>query len=118
MYLRRGIDIAPLCAALNPGDALFCIDGDAAQAAQIKHQRALANSMARNIVPARLDRYGKPFLAGPFHAFANIGDGRAVQDSRRPAVDHGIPDNPCLIVARIACTQQPVIDGTIGDIFS
>ncbi len=100
--LGRRVDVGEQRAGLDTGGAGSGVDRDMLHGREIEHQPAVADGIPADIVAAALDRGEQPMLGGKADRAGDIGGGPAAHDEARPAVDHGVPDGPRLVIAGIA----------------
>ena len=62
--------------------------------------------MAGDAVPTPLDRQRELMVAGMMHGHDDIISPRALDDRRRPPIDHGVEDPPRSVVALVAAGHE------------
>ena len=96
--LRLFVELAERDAGLNPRGLLLRVDADGAHRRQVDKEPALANRVAGNVVATAAHRHEQTVVAGKTHRPHHVACTAAAHDRARPAVDHGVPDRPRLVV--------------------
>ena len=95
----RGVDVAEPAAAARVHQLALRIDRDLAQPGQVDGQAAVRHGLARHVVAAAADRGRQAVLAGHVDRGHHVLRAGAAQDQAGAPVDHGVPDQPGLLIA-------------------
>jgi hypothetical protein len=101
VLLCDAVDVPEAAPAAGAHDAPFGIDLDLAQLRQVDHDRAVADRVPRDLVAAAANGDRKLVLAREAHGLDHVRRSGDAHHERRPAVDHAVPDAPCLVVALV-----------------
>ena len=104
------VDVAEQAAAARVHQLAFGIDGHLAQAGQVDGQAAVRHGLARHVVAAAADRGRQPVLAGHGDRGHHVLGAGAAQDQAGPPVDHGVPDQPRLLVVRVVRADDVALE--------
>src|SRR5262245_10314324 len=104
--LRLTVEFAPRDSTLSARCAAYRIDVNALHERQIKHQSALANSPAGNIMTAATHRQFEPMSAREVYRVNNVGVAHAAGNQRGPTIDQTFGYPPYLIVPGVIGTQE------------
>jgi hypothetical protein len=86
----------------NSGSAGSGIDTDGTHLRKVDQEPAFTDGIPGDVVAAAANRKQEAMLAREPNRSNDVRGASATDNSARVAVDHGIPDRACLIVARLA----------------
>ena len=99
--LRLLVEVRERAAGLDPGGASDRVDAHRAQRRQVDQEPAVADGVAGDVVAAAAHRDQQFVLAREVNRADDVGGPGAADDHARPAIDHGVPDRPCRVVAGV-----------------
>src|SRR5262249_60330535 len=111
------VEFAPRVSALSTRCAADRIDVNALHERQVKHQSALANSPAGNIMTAATHCQFEPVSAREVYRVNDVGVAHAAGNQRGPTIDQTVVYPPYLIVPGVIGTQEHAREahGQVGD---
>ena len=99
--LGLAVQVADGHAALRPDRSRAGVDPHGAHRRQVDDQAAVADGVARHVVPAAAHGDRQTVLAPEGHGGPNVGDPDALHDEPRALVHHAVPHRAGLVVAGI-----------------
>ena len=109
MLHRGAVERAEERPALHPRAAALGIDTDAAHRGQVDLEPVLRDAEAEHAVPAAAHADLEVLLAAVADRLGHVVRARAADDRPRPAVDHGVPHRPGLVVSGSAFDEEAAL---------
>jgi hypothetical protein len=110
MLHRGSIERAEQRSAPHPGTTALRIDAHTAHRGQVDHQTAVRDAEAEHAVPAAAHADLEVALAAVTNRLGHVVRARAANDRPRPAVDHGVPHRPGLVVPEGAVNEESAVN--------
>ena len=104
------VEVAPRRAALGPRRAGRRVHPDAAHAGQVDHDAAVARAEPGHAVTAAAHGEVEPVLPREVHGRHHVAGVRRADDRGRPPVDHGVVDDPRLLVPLVVGSDHRPAD--------
>src|SRR5262249_18042406 len=121
VLLRRGVDRSPPRSALDAGDALFGVDVDAVECAEVDADTTVDHRRAGHTVAAAVDGERDVLFPGDVDGGGDVVRALAPRDERGVPTDHPVEDAPQLVVRGVAgtdelATEAGELDGAGADV--